>query len=77
MITYTYLPHRDKWRVELDGLVAIQHDLSEAMRRVIDQIGTITLLQLGDEQPSMDSPAGPVTAITDTPLKGVLGRRQA
>ncbi len=33
-ITYTYLPDVDKWRVEFEGMVAIQHDLSEAMNRV-------------------------------------------
>jgi hypothetical protein len=74
MSTYTYLPHRDKWRVELDGLVAMHHDLSEAMRRVIDQVGTIDDPETVDEQPAMDCTAGAihesplsVTAITDRP----------
>ncbi len=34
-ITYTYLSDVDKWRVEFEGRVAIQHDLSEAMNRVL------------------------------------------
>jgi len=40
-IIYTYLLYVDKWRVEWVGKVAIQHDLSEAMSRVLYPIASI------------------------------------
>lgn len=40
-ITYTYLPDVDKWRVEFEGRTGIQHDLSEAINRVLYPIAPV------------------------------------
>ena len=37
-MTITYLLYTNEWRVEWDGYVSVQHDLAEAIARVIGRI---------------------------------------
>lgn len=59
-ITYTYLLYVDKWRVEWEGRVSIQHDLSEAMNRVLYPAATVG--------PQMAAPA--CQSADDSPARG-------
>lgn len=59
-ITYAYLLYVDKWRVEFEGRVAVQHDLSEAMNRVFYPAITVG--------PQMAAPA--CQSADDSPARG-------
>jgi hypothetical protein len=59
-ISYAYLPDRDKWRVEWEGRVSVEHDLSEAMNRVFYPAASVG--------PQVAAPA--CQSADDSPVRG-------